>query len=143
MTKSVKITLGLISFFIIASLLLTLTEPFKTNFITQIVQSELPFPVLSYLSGKIGGAITGLIFLSLVFLHEEMKPRELDIMFYLGSSLLLIMLTVSTYVHLHPNVPAEILPFQTKPPFLSVFMLVLLSLAVFFKIKNPSEASQA
>jgi len=36
-----------------------------------------------------------------------------------------IIMLVAVYVHLHPDVPAEVLPFQSKPPVLTVIIMAL------------------
>ncbi len=47
----------------------------------------------------------------------------------LATMLTVVIMSVAVYVHLSPNVPAEALPQQSKPPVLTVIvMLVVLGL---------------
>ncbi len=43
----------------------------------------------------------------------------------LASAAILPMMGTAIYVHLQPNVPAEVLPLKIKPPFIPVFFLLL------------------
>ena len=48
-----------------------------------------------------------------------------DLIFALTTLLVVIIMLVAVYVHLHPDVPAEVLPFQSKPPVLTVIIMAL------------------
>ena len=43
----------------------------------------------------------------------------------LASAAILPMMATAIYVHLQPNVPAEVLPLKIKSPFIPVFFLLL------------------
>jgi len=48
-----------------------------------------------------------------------------DKLFYLGNLLIVAIMLVAVYVHLHPHVPAQVLPFQAKPPVVTIIVLLL------------------
>lgn len=48
-----------------------------------------------------------------------------DKLFYLGNLLIVAIMLVAVYVHLHPDVPAQVLPFQAKPPVVTIIVMLL------------------
>lgn len=136
MTLSAKLITGFLGFFMLIPGLVKFTDPFKTYFTTQIAKSELPFPILSYWGGQIGEIVTGLILFSLVFYGSKFAPNLARRLFYFGHLMLTAILLVALYVHFHPAVPAEVLPFEEKAPYLTVIMLVLAAVNLFIWKKN-------
>lgn len=122
-------TVRMLSLFLGISILtfgvLKLVDPFHSWFETQIARSGLPAP--SLLLG-IGGEIS--IGLGLIAPWVVRKPLERHRrgLLALSSLGLIVMMLVATYVHLHPDVPAAVLPLKLKPP---VIPLSFLGLAVF------------
>ena len=90
-------------------------------FHVQIQQSHLPHSAI--LMGKIAEIMTGILFLLPRFRPWQAK-WEGRILLIACSSLFLEML-VAVYVHLQPEVPAEVLPLGIKPPIIPLFVLVL------------------
>jgi len=42
----------------------------------------------------------------------------------------------AVYVHLNPNVPADVLPLKIKPPYIPLFLLVIALTNIVLTIKN-------
>jgi len=90
-------------------------------FHVQIQQSHLPHSAI--LMGKLGEIMTGVLFV-LPKLRRWPARRERRILLLACSSLLVEML-VAVYVHLQPEVPAEVLPLGIKPPVIPLFVVLL------------------
>ena len=82
--------------------------------------------------------LVGLMFLipwmSDVFSFQ--RRRQINIA---ASFLLISQMLVATYVHLQPNVPADVLPLGIKAPVIPLTVLVLAALNGFFFFKLRSE----
>jgi hypothetical protein len=115
---------------------LKLFPPFSGWFHTQIVNSGLP--LISIPFGKFTEMLVGLMFLipwlSDVFSFQ--RRRQINVV---ASLILISQMIVATYVHLQPNVPAEVLPLGIKMPFIPLTVLALAALNAFFSFKLPSE----
>jgi hypothetical protein len=73
--------------------------------------------------GKIAEVVTGILFLLARFGRWDQKS-ESRILLIACSSLFVEML-VAIYVHLHPGVPAAVLPLGIKPPVIPLVVLLL------------------
>lgn len=102
-----------------------LFEPFTTMFAKQIALSQLPFPILSAFAGQAGEIVSGLVLLAFFAFERRFVGAFGDKLFYLTNLLIVVIMLVAIYVHLHPDVPAEILPFQSKPPVLTIIVMLL------------------
>ncbi len=116
MHKKLSVFLG---FMILMFGFLKFFEPFKTWYSVQIQTSGLP--EASYLFGIFGEMTVGFILLFSFFIkNERFKFNLLSI----GSLGLIAIMCVATYVHLLPDVPAEVLPMKIKPPVIPVLFLL-------------------
>ena len=87
-------------------------EPFTTMFASQIALSQLPFPQLSSFAGQAGEISSGLLLLAFFAFGTTWLGAIGDKIFYLTNLLVVVIMLVDVYVHLHPDVPAEVLPSQ-------------------------------
>ncbi|PSW15795.1 hypothetical protein C9J01_01910 [Photobacterium rosenbergii] len=124
--KSQKILTGLLGAFLLMAGTVKFFEPFNTMFTQQILLSELPFPFLSRWAGQLGEMAAGALLLVITIGGKSLERDMRTLIMYASTALTTVIMFVAVYVHLLPNVPAEVLPFQSKPP---VFTLVILSLA--------------
>lgn len=98
-------------------------DPFKTLYTLQIAFSELPN--IAYTLGLVGEMATGtLLILALIYRKNIAIPVFRRIIFMAGTLIVIMMLT-ACYVHIHPAVPAEVLPLMIKPPLIPGFLIVL------------------
>lgn len=122
-------TVRILSLFLGISILtfgvLKFVDPFHTWFGTQIAKSRLPAP--SFGLGMAGEIAIGLALIAPWAARTPLEPYRREIL-ALSSLGLIVMMLVATYVHLHPDVPADVLPLKIKPP---VIPLSFLGLAVF------------
>jgi hypothetical protein len=117
----VALTLGVIIF---AFGFLKFFDPFRTWFHTQIGRSGLPPGALPL--GMAGEMAIGLAFISSFVARSRLGEVRYAII--AGACIgLCVMMLVATYVHLHPDVPAEVLPLGIKPPFMPLSFFALSS----------------
>lgn len=131
MTKFTRLITGYLGAIMFVPGFVKFFEPFKTMFSVQIAKSGLPFPEMSYWYGQLGELSTGLTMLVLFLFWDKISPAVTDKMFYISHLLVTIIMVVAVYVHLHPDVPAEVLPMEKKPPFLAVFTLIMVGLNIY------------
>jgi hypothetical protein len=101
---------------------LKLFEPFRTYFGVQIAKSGLPR--LSIPAGIAGEMVIGLGLLSTPIVRRQASKLYNPVVFA-ASAGLIVNMGVAIYVHLHPEVPARVLPLRIKPPFIPSVVLVL------------------
>ena len=112
-------------------------EPFHTWFHIQIAKSGLPplgIPV------GIAGEIS--IGLSLL-LASSFRPRIKSLfapILALASAGLIVNMAVAIYVHLQPEVPANVLPLGIKPPFIPLVVVLLAGLNLFQLFRTNENA---
>lgn len=102
--------------------------PFRSMFSQQITLSQLPFPALSAFAGQAGEIASGLVLLAMFVMTMRLRGGVWESLFYLTNLVIVIIMMVAVYVHLHPDVPAEVLPFQSKPPVVTIVVMLLAAL---------------
>ncbi|WP_163134097.1 DoxX family protein [Agarivorans sp. Alg241-V36] len=125
-TKIQKILTGLLGAFMVMAGTVKFFDPFTSMFTTQIALSELPFPTLARWAGQLGEIFAGLLLLIIMVGNRALATSIVNKAMQLATLLTTVIMIVAVYVHLLPNVPAEVLPLQSKPP---VMTLIILSLA--------------
>ncbi|MCR6640068.1 MAG: hypothetical protein NVV82_14045 [Sporocytophaga sp.] len=97
-------------------------NPFKSWYTTQIVNSGMGD--LSYLLG-ITGEITAGGLLLYATISTVTRKNVYGLIVILSSALIVFMMTTGVYVHMHPEVPADVLPLKIKPPYIPLIFLML------------------
>ena len=123
--KVQKILTGLLGAFLLMAGTVKFFDPFTTMFAKQIALSELPFPVLSRWAGQLGEMAAGALLLIIMIGGKRMDGELRDKAMLLSTLLTTVIMLVAVYVHLLPNVPAEVLPLQSKPPVMTLIILAL------------------
>ncbi|MCU0385401.1 MAG: hypothetical protein MUE38_05195 [Flavihumibacter sp.] len=102
--------------------ILKFIDPFRTWYQTQISSSGLGTG--AYWLGIIGEIGVGAMLLLTVINRERFSPGNLRFIGITSTSLLVFMMATGIYVHLHPAVPAAVLPLKIKPPYIPAFFLL-------------------
>ncbi|PSW13193.1 hypothetical protein C9J01_10065 [Photobacterium rosenbergii] len=123
--KVQKILTGLLGAFLLMAGTVKFFDPFTTMFAKQIALSELPLPVLSRWAGQLGEMAAGALLLIIMIGGKRMDGELRDKAMLLSTLLTTVIMLVAVYVHLLPNVPAEVLPLQSKPPVMTLIILAL------------------
>ena len=111
-------------------------EPFHTWFHIQIAKSGLP-PSSAPLG--IAAEITiGLSLLVATSFRRRIRSLFAPIV-ALASAALIVNMAVAIYVHLQPEVPADVLPLGIKHPFIPLAFLLLAGLNLFQLLSNQRE----
>jgi len=103
-------------------------DPFNTWFHVQISKSGLP--PLGIPVGIAAEMSIGLSLLLASFFRAKIG-RLFKPIVSVASSGLIFNMAVATYVHLQPEVPAHVLPFGIKPPFIPLIVMLLAALNLF------------
>jgi hypothetical protein len=119
LTKALSLLLGVLIFLFG---FLKFFEPFRGWFETQIQESHLPHAAI--LAGKLGEMVTGCLFL-LPWLRSSLPAKRRDQLLLIACSLLIVQMCVAIYVHLQPQVPANVLPLGIKQPVIPSVVLLL------------------
>jgi hypothetical protein len=108
-------------------------NPFKAWYTIQISAGGLG--ETSYVLGIAGELVVGLTFLALLKFHQRVSLETYSKLSIFASVFVIIMMSTGTYVHLHPDVPAGVLPLKIKPPFIPLFFLAtaIINIAVIWK----------
>ena len=105
---------------------LKFVSPFKDWYSVQIANSELG--QLSYVMGILGEISVGTTLILCVLFRQKISAKTFDLLANASFVAIIVMMLTAVYVHLHPNVPAEVLPLKIKPPYIPVlFLLIALS----------------
>ena len=112
---------------------LKLTNPFNGWFHTQLITSgigDFAFPF-----GVGAEIITGLILLVTLIYKDKILSGRFFTFIICGSCLVVLSMIVAVYVHLQPNVPANVLPLGIKPPVIPLSVLILAAANIFYTIR--------
>ena len=125
MNLLIKIITGFLGIGMLLPGLGKFTEPFKTFIYKQLLLSGMPFPELMQHFVKLSEVAIGMTLIYIAFSGNKLSTAIRSKIFYLGNAIIMVMMIVAFYVHLHPNVPAEILPLGFKPPAMAGFYMLL------------------
>lgn len=127
---------ALLGGFLVMAATVKFFDPFIHMFHAQITQSQLPFPSLSKWAGQLGEMFSGVLFLFVLIVGRRFTGKLIDLIFASASLLTTVIMLVAVYVHLHPNVPAEVLPLQSKPPYLTLVVMMLVGVNAWLHYRN-------
>ena len=103
-------------------------DPFRTWFDVQITKSGLPrFCIPMGIAGEIS---IGLSLLSASCFKRKSSNLSGPVLAAASAGLIANM-GGATYVHLQPEVPANVLPLKIKPPFIPLFFMLLAAVNLF------------
>lgn len=108
-------------------------EPFNSWFHVQIAKSGMP--PLSFAAGIAGELSIGLALLVAFSFRTPVKNAFTPIV-SLASAGLIANMAIATYVHLQPEVPANVLPLGIKAPFIPLFVMFLAGINLFRLFKS-------
>jgi hypothetical protein len=112
-------------------------EPFHTWFHIQIVKSGLL--LLGIPLGIIAEISIGLSLLLASSFRQRIKSLFTPIV-ALASAGLIVNMSVAIYVHLQPEVPANVLPLGIKPPFIPLVFVLLAGLNLYQLFRTNENA---
>ncbi|MGL1889451.1 MAG: hypothetical protein OCD76_23255 [Reichenbachiella sp.] len=133
--KMIKYLTGFMGLSMFMTGFLKFFDPFKSWYSVQITTSELPFP--SYAMGIAGEIVIGLVMLYVLINYHKLT-KVVSFKLLLSTSVgVLGIIVVALFVHLHPQVPAEVLPLKIKPPIIPA-MFGLAAMANIYLLKKTN-----
>ncbi|GAA4239489.1 hypothetical protein GCM10022291_34000 [Postechiella marina] len=138
MKKSVRILTGILGFIIFVPGLAKFREPFKTFIYKHLTGIGFPLPNVMQYVVKFSEIGVGLALLFLAFKGNSLSKNLREKIFYLGNLTIIIMMVVAVYTHLHPDIPADLLPLEFKPPVMPISYIVLVFLNLYLYKKSNS-----
>ncbi|TJZ52527.1 hypothetical protein FAZ15_19250 [Sphingobacterium olei] len=116
--------------------LLKFVNPFKSWFSVQIANSELG--ELSYTLGILGEIGVGTALILCLLYRQKIQYRIFNLITNASFFAVIVMMLIGGYVHLHSNVPADVLPLKIKPPYIPLFFLLLALSNIYLSIKRTT-----
>jgi hypothetical protein len=113
---------------------LKFVNPFKGWYSVQVANSGLG--QLSYTMGILGEISVGTTLILCLLYRQKISTKAFDLLTNTSFFTIIIMMLTAVYVHLHPNVPADVLPLKIKPPYIPLFFLVIALANIVLTIKN-------
>jgi hypothetical protein len=121
--KYTKITSWFLAISMFMFGVLKFVDPFKGWYGVQVANSELG--QLSYAMGILGELAVGTTLILCLAFRRRISTNVYHLLTGLSFFTITIMMLMAIYVHIHPNVPAHVLPLKIKPPYIPVFFLIL------------------
>lgn len=132
--KYTKITTWILAISMFMFGFLKFFNPFKAWYSVQIANSELGG--LSYAMGILGEITVGTTLILCLIYRQQLSTKAYNLLTITSYLTIIIMMLTGVYVHLHPNVPAEVLPLKIKPPYIPVLFLLIAFSNIFISIKQ-------
>ena len=86
--------------------------------------------------------IAGEIIVGSTLIVSLLIGKNFKIIILLASAAILPMMATAIYVHLQPNVPADVLPLKIKPPIIPVFILLLALTNIYLIQRNIKDKAE-
>jgi hypothetical protein len=114
--------------------ILKFVNPFRGWYSIQIMNSGMN--EFLYWPGIAGEISVGILLIGSVFFRERLSKKVVSLTIVLASAIVIIIMVAAIRVHLHPNVPSNVLPLKIKAPFIPGFFLLLAIAEIFLITKN-------
>jgi len=138
--KFTKVTTWFLALSMFMFGILKFVNPFKGWYTVQVANSGLG--QVSYAMGIMGEIAVGItLFISLLY-RQQISMKLYTVLTNISFFTIIIMMLTGVYVHLHPNVPADVLPLKIKPPYIPVFFLLIAFSNIALTIRNIRKTKQ-
>ena len=131
--KAVRVISIFLGFAIFMFGILKFVDPFKGWYSVQIKNSGTSESL--YWLGITGEISAGLLFICSVLFRKKLPKKVFSLIIIAASGIVIMMMVTAIRVHLHPNVPADVLPLKIKPPFIPGFFLALAVADIFLTLR--------
>jgi len=86
--------------------------------------------------GRLGEIAVGTTLILCLLYRRKISTKTFDLLTNTSLFTIIIIMLTAVYVHLNPNVPADVLPLKIKPPYIPLFLLVIALTNIVLTIKN-------
>jgi len=138
--KYTKITTWFLAISMFMFGVLKFVNPFKAWYSTQVTNSDLG--QIAYSMGIMGEIAVGVVLFCCLIYEQRISTKLYTFFTNLSFFAIMIMMLTGVYVHLHPNVPANVLPLKIKPPYIPVFFLLIALSNIFLSIKQAKSKAK-
>lgn len=138
--KYTKITTWFLAISMFMFGILKFVNPFKSWYTIQVTNSGLG--QVSYIMGIMGEIAVGITLLVCLIHRQRISTKVYVFFTNISFFTIIIMMLTGVYVHLHPNVPANVLPLKVKPPYIPVFFLLIAFSNIALTIQNMRKTKQ-
>ncbi|WP_109831515.1 hypothetical protein [Reichenbachiella versicolor] len=136
MKKSVRIITGALGFMMVLPGLAKFTEPFKTFIYQHLEIIGFPFPSAMQYVVKFSELAVGFALIFLAIKGNTIDQKFRRVLFTSANLIVVVMMIVAIYTHLHPDIPAEILPMEYKPPLMGISYIILVVINFYLDRRN-------
>lgn len=138
--KYTKITTWFLAIAMFMFGILKFVNPFKGWYTVQIVNSGLA--QISYSMGIMGEIAVGVTLFFCLINGQRISKKLYIFLTTLSLLTIIIMMLTGVFVHLHPNVPADVLPLKIKPPYIPLFFLAVALSNIYLLINRNKEKTE-
>lgn len=132
--KYTKITTWFLAIAMFMFGILKFVNPFKGWYTVQVMNSGLG--QISYVMGIMGEIAVGVTLFFCLIYGQKISKKLYTFLTTISFLTITIMMLTGVYVHLHPNVPADVLPLKIKPPYIPAFFLMIALSNIYFSIEK-------
>ena len=134
--RVLKLTSALLGCFFLMSGLAKFFEPFHNQFLQQIVYSGLAYPAAVNFVRHYGELLAGGLFIGFLCCERRVSEVVGNYILFVASGVATLVLSIDVYIHVVPQVPAELLPLHCKPPLLPLSVLSLVMINIFVYVNT-------
>ncbi|MBD1430008.1 MULTISPECIES: hypothetical protein [Sphingobacterium] len=138
--KYTKITTWFLAIAMFMFGILKFVNPFKGWYTVQIVNSGLG--QISYSMGIMGEIAVGVALFFCLINGQRISKKLYIFLTTISFLTIIIMMLTGVFVHLHPNVPADVLPLKIKPPYIPLFFLVVALSNIYLLINRNTQKTE-
>lgn len=120
--------------------ILKFVNPFKGWYTVQVTNSGLG--LISYTMGILGEIAIGTTLILCLIYRQKISSKVYNLLTNISFFTIIIMMLTGVYVHLHPHVPADVLPLKIKPPYIPLFFLLIALSNIILTTANNLKAKQ-
>lgn len=138
--KYTKVTTWFLALSMFMFGILKFVNPFKGWYTVQVTNSGLG--QVSYAMGIMGEIAVGITLFVCLIYRQKISTKLYALLTNISFLTIIIMMLTGVYVHLHPNVPADVLPLKIKPPYIPIFFLLIAFSNIVLTIQNRLKVRQ-
>ena len=116
---------------------LKFVNPFKGWYAVQVTNSGLG--QISYPMGIMGEIAVGITLFVCLIYRQRISMKLYTLLTNVSFFTVIVIMLTGVYVHLNPNVPADVLPLKIKPPYIPIFFLIIALSNIYLSITHKKD----
>ena len=135
--KYTKITTWFLAITMFMFGVLKFVNPFKGWYAVQVTNSGLG--QISYPMGIMGEIAVGITLFVCLIYRQRISMKLYTLLTNVSFFTVIVIMLTGVYVHLNPNVPADVLPLKIKPPYIPIFFLIIALSNIYLSITHKKD----